>query len=79
MTVLQLKNNLHQLVDKIEDYSILEAVHTILAKQLGGDLVDWASLSNAEKQAIEQAIQQLDKGEGIAHETVMKKYLTKYQ
>jgi predicted transcriptional regulator len=34
----------------------------------------WNEASEEEKKAIEKGISQLDKGEGVAHEQVMKKY-----
>lgn len=34
----------------------------------------WDQISAEQKKAIDKGLKQLDKGEGIAHETVMKKY-----
>jgi hypothetical protein len=80
MTTTVIKRNLHKMIDNIEDNIILNAVYAILAKfSSKGKAKDmWDELSAGQKAEIEEAIAELDRGEGIPHEEVMSKYKGKY-
>ena len=74
MNVLELKSDLHHLIDKINDKSILNAVRTILSKQTEKSTDWWDTISDEERAEIEQGLAEADRGEVIPHEEVMEKY-----
>lgn len=74
MNVIELKSNLHHLIDKINDKSILNAVRTILSKQVEKSADWWDTISNEERAEIEQGLAEADQGEVIPHEEIMAKY-----
>ena len=77
MNTIELKSDLHQLIDKINDASILNAVKVLLSK--GEAETDWwDEISAEEKRAIEQGIAEADRGKLIPHEEVMKEVKAKY-
>lgn len=78
MNVLELKSDLHHLIDKINDKSILNAVRTILSKQAEKSTDWWDEISEAEKKSIEQGLAEADRGKFIPHEEVMKEVKAKY-
>jgi len=78
MNAVELKSDLHQLIDKINDVSILNAVKVLLAK--GEAATDWwDEIGQEEKQAIEKGLAEADRGEVIPHEEVMKEVKAKYK
>ncbi len=79
MDSIQLKTDLHRLIDQIEDSRLLQAVHTILAREVGQDQpVDWDQLSTAEKQAISEGLDDIAKGHVSSHEEVMSRIKSKF-
>ena len=82
MSTVELKSNLHNLIDTINDSKTLNAIYTLLKKNSAAsktNQLDWDSLSHAEKIAIDKAIKQADNGELIPHNQVMKELKTKYK
>ncbi|MDD2278182.1 MAG: hypothetical protein PHD06_02930 [Bacteroidales bacterium] len=78
MNVLELKSDLHHLIDKINDKSILNAVRTILSKQAEKS-TDWWDMANEEdKKAIKEGLEQLDKGDFLTRSQVRGKIKEKY-
>jgi len=66
MTTLELKNNFHQLIDKVEDDNILTRFYTMLEQVLEnkeGKL--WSRLSAAEQQEILQIDNETDNEENL--------------
>ncbi len=79
MDSIQLKTDLHRLIDQIEDSRLLQAVHMILAREVGQDQqVDWNHLSEAEKQAIGEGLEDIDNGHVSPHEEVMGRIKSKF-
>ena len=74
------KTNLHQIIDSIEDNSLLNRVYLILSKLiLKKDAVDfWDELSPEEKASIEEGIAEADRGEFVPHENVLREIQEKY-
>lgn len=58
----------------IDDESVLDQID-FLRKS---DDQKWAALSDEEKKAIKEGLKQLDQGEGISHEKVMRDLREKY-
>jgi hypothetical protein len=68
----QLKQALHQSIDKINDKEFLESIQKILARKQAGS--NWENdISDAEKRALTQAIQEADNSEPIPHKQVRAK------
>ena len=73
MSAAELKLNLHNLIDSIQDSKTLQAIYTLLSKQTPTE-ADWCdTISDEEKRAIETGVAQLKKGQGIPHKIVRKK------
>ena len=72
MNALELRSDLHRLIDKVNDVSILQAIKVILAKELEKS-VDWAdTISDALGVELEESIREADEGKTISHEEAMK-------
>ena len=74
MDIIELRTDLHNMIDKISDGNILNAVKTLLSgKSLSqGDW--WDTISEAERAEIEQGLAEADRGEVTPHAEVMAKY-----
>lgn len=69
MSVAELKNNLHRMVVETEDPEILAQIAALFASLLGeGDW--WDSLSNEEKQRIEQGKADAGAGQTVPYSQV---------
>lgn len=73
MSSSELKSNLHELIDGINDDSILKAVYEILNNRN-----QESDISEAEKNAIEEGLRSIKEGRTISHETVMSELRKKY-
>jgi len=80
MNTVELKSGLHKIIDSIEGNDKLKAVYAILSKlSIGKKEVDWwDQISEAEKQAIEEGLASIERGEVYTHEEVMKEIKTKF-
>jgi hypothetical protein len=74
MTVADLKLKIFREVDSLEKNQ-LEELYGILLNFLNEqkDIEDWDKLTEEQKQGIFEAIDEIDTGKGIPHETVMAK------
>jgi len=73
MDALELKSDLHKLIDKINDLTVLNAVKVILSRQ--ADISDfWDELPEEVKRSIEKGRVQALKRETADHEQMIKKY-----
>jgi predicted transcriptional regulator len=75
MTTTELKSDLHLLIDRISDSSVLEAYHTLLKREVKqvGDF--WDELTNAQKEDVQAGIDDLKAGRKKPLSEVMNKYL----
>ena len=73
MNIIELKSDLHSLIDKVDDTTILNAIKAILSKQIGGGDF-WDELPLNIQESIKRGMEQARKGEAKAHSEVMKKY-----
>ncbi|MCU0352488.1 MAG: hypothetical protein MUD08_01915 [Cytophagales bacterium] len=77
METSQLKKHIAMLVEESENNRILEMVYTILEQDFQLEQQRkkpiWDSLNETEKAAVTEGIQQLDRGEGIPHASVVQK------
>ncbi len=73
MNTMELKSDLHNLIDKVNDATILNAVRAILSKQLGDDDF-WDELPLHVQESVKRGMEQAKRGETTPHSEVMKKY-----
>jgi predicted transcriptional regulator len=74
MNVIELRSDLHSMIDKITDSNILNAVKTLLSERTDTQTDWWDIISDEERAEIEQGLAEADRGEVISHEEVMAKY-----
>lgn len=79
MDTSELKLKIFREIDSLER-SKLQEVYAYIQNFLRAEkyLSDWQDLSVAQKQGIQDAINELDEGKGIVHEKVIAKYRKKY-
>jgi predicted transcriptional regulator len=68
----KIKDQLHEMVDRIDDPEVLYAIRDILTRKNEPDF--WEELPEEVKKSIEIGLHQADNGELIPHEEMMKKY-----
>ncbi len=73
MNTKELKSDLHSLIDKVNDGAILNAIKTILSKQVK-DEDFWEELPFGVQGSIKSGMEQAWRGETKEHSDVMKKY-----
>lgn len=72
MTTIQVKSELHQLIDSIDDRGVLNAVKLLLQKQVKPKETDfWDVLPDNVKQSIERGMEDANNGKLTSHESVM--------
>ncbi|NLU38036.1 MAG: hypothetical protein GXX78_04000 [Bacteroidales bacterium] len=76
MEYSKLKEELHQLIDQVNDEAALYQVRSILEAQTGHDWAD--DLSDNLREALERSLAQADAGNTIPHEDVLKMLREKY-
>jgi len=74
MDVIELRTDLHNMIDKITDSKVLNAVKTLLSGQAPEQVDWWDTISDEERAEINQGLAEADRGEIIPHEEVMAKY-----
>lgn len=74
MDVIELRTDLHNMIDKITDSNVLNAVKTLLSDKSVSQEDWWTTISEDERLEIEQGLEQAEKGEVTPHEEVMAKY-----
>jgi hypothetical protein len=79
MTLADLKLKIFRQVDSLEK-NRLEELYGVLLNYLNGqkDVDDWEKLTDEQKQGIDEAIDEIDKGRGISHDKVMAGMRKKY-
>ena len=74
MTKTEIKQNIHSLIDNVEDETVLEQLQEMIKYMATEGTTNWNSLSEAERKSIEEGLKQLNNGEKIDYEDVKKKY-----
>ncbi|MEO5570554.1 MAG: hypothetical protein ABIT08_07745 [Bacteroidia bacterium] len=74
MSETNIKIMMHEMIDMIEDNTVLNAVYNFLSKVTGKKRTKdfWDTLSDSEKKEIEEGLKDAESGRLIAHEEVMK-------
>lgn len=80
MSVANIKIKLIKEIDSLDNKNI-EELYGIVMNFINGqkESENWDSLSDTQKAAIESGIKQLDQGQSITHEKVMKELKKKYK
>jgi len=76
MEYSKLKEELHQIIDQVNDEAALYQVRSILESQTGHDWAD--DMSDELREALERSIAQADAGNVISHEEVMNQINARY-
>ncbi|MCF8307630.1 MAG: hypothetical protein K9I68_01335 [Bacteroidales bacterium] len=74
MDVTELRADLHNMIDKISDREILQAIKTLLSEKATTKTDWWDNISDEERAEIKQGLSEADNGEVTLHEEVMRKY-----
>ena len=74
MNVKELRADLHNLIDKISDRDVLNAVKVLLSGKADTNVDWWDSISEEERAEIEQGLAEDDKDEVTSHEKIREKY-----
>jgi predicted transcriptional regulator len=74
MNTLELKSELHQLIDSLEDEAVLQSFYTLLIRQQAQPDDFWEKLNKMQKADIEAGIADLDTGKAKKIAEVLKKY-----
>lgn len=74
MDVIELRADLHNMIDKITDSNVLNAVKTLLLSKSLSQTDWWDTISEDERSEIQQGLSDAENGEVIPHEEVMAKY-----
>lgn len=74
MDIAALKTDLHQLIDKIENEQVLNAIHTLVAQQAVVENDFWDELTPAQKNDIEAGLADLEAGRSKRSGDVLRKY-----
>ena len=70
MSIQTLKKSLFELINSIEDAELLAACYKILSAGKEHDW--WDSIGTNEKDAIKKGLEEVEEGEIVSHEEVMK-------
>jgi hypothetical protein len=73
MNAIELKTDLHKLIDKINDIDMLNAIRVLL-KNHPKEYDSWDLLPSEVKESVEKSIVQAERGELKSHDEVMKAY-----
>lgn len=76
MTVLEIKRNIYNIIEDIQNKSILEELHLASLEAQKADSNDdfWDELSFQQQKSIEKSLQEVKEGKTIPHSEVQKKY-----
>ena len=72
MNSLDIKSDLHKLIDKTNDLQLLNTIKILLSKS--GTIDNWKELPKSVQGSIEKALEQIEKGETLAHEEIKEKH-----
>ncbi|HBF88130.1 MAG TPA: hypothetical protein DDX39_05760 [Bacteroidales bacterium] len=78
MTTLEYKSNLFQKLEKVSDITLLQAVSELVDLNSESSQSHWDTLSNEDKVAIQEGINQLDNGQYVKDENVRENLKSKF-
>jgi len=79
MDIVELRTDLHNMIDKISDSNVLNAIKTLLTGKTAIQSDSWDEVSEQDRKAIEEGLEQLDRGEYLTRSEVREKIQEKYK
>ena len=79
MDIVELRTDLHNMLDKISDSNVLNAIKTLLTGKTAIQSDSWDEVSEQDRKAIEEGLEQLDRGEYLTRSEVREKIQEKYK
>ncbi len=79
MDIVELRTDLHKMIDQISDSNVLNAVKTLLSGKTAAQEDWWDEVSDEDRKAIEEGLEQLDRGEYLTRSEVREKIQEKYK
>jgi predicted transcriptional regulator len=79
MNTIEIKSDLVEIINKINDFELLKELHSILIKKTSISIDYWDDVPVDVQQEIDSAIKEADRGELIPHEQVMQEIRNKYK
>jgi predicted transcriptional regulator len=77
MNTIEIKTDLHSMIDQINDVRLLQAIRILLLGKSGES--DWFDdLSKEEKELLEQGIRESDNGKVYSHNEILKEVKDRY-
>lgn len=73
MNEIELKSDLHNLIDRVDDMTVLNAIREILSAQVNGNDF-WEELPLNVQESVKRGMEQARSGKTKAHSEVMKNY-----
>jgi hypothetical protein len=73
MNTAELKSELHRLIVETNDINVLFDIRQYFLQLKAKDVDWWDLISTEQKESIQKGSEQLEKGEGIAHQKVRQK------
>jgi hypothetical protein len=73
MNTAELKSDLHRLIVETNDINVLFDIRQYFLKLKAKDVDWWDLISTEQKESIQKGMEQLEKGEGLAHQKVRQK------
>ena len=73
MNTIELRSDLHELIDRVNDMSMLNAIKTILSNQ-SSESDFWKELPLNIQESVKRGMVQIENGETRTHEEVMQKH-----
>ena len=74
MTKTQIKNNIHSIIENIEDDYVLQQIQDVVQNIAEDKKLSWDSLSKQEKESIEKGLRQIERGEVVDYEEIKKNF-----
>jgi predicted transcriptional regulator len=74
MTKTEIKQQLHNQIETLEDSDKLIEIHEIINFIVNDEVIEWESLSEAERKGIEEGLKDVEEGRTISYEDFMKKH-----
>jgi len=73
MNAAELKSNLHKLIVETDDVSILDKIQAYFITLKSKNIDWWDTITESDKQNVNDGMNQLQEGHGINHDQVKKK------
>ena len=74
MNKTEIKQNIHSLIDTIEDEGKLEQLKQVAEHIIRDKNTEWESLTSEEKKAIQEGLDDVEKGNSISYDEFKKKH-----